>query len=136
MIHRLRDIHVLVAGATVVPIIPNIPGETDADSQMSSLWCGDAQAVHGTVQRIMMTIPASTVSAGSACNEYEAAAVEHHECQSQRAMLLAKFVQELYPLEEPRKKLQTIRAMMILAISWDLTRSVQRAPRQGLQVLG
>ena len=51
-------------------------------------------------------------------------------------MLLAKFVQELYPLEEPRKELQTIRAMMILAISWDLTRSVQRAPRQGLQVLG
>ena len=108
----------------------------DAGSQTLSPWCGTAQAAHATVEQITLSTLTLAVSAGYRSNEYEAAVVEHHECQSQRAMLLAKFVQELYPLEEPRKKLQTIRAMMILAISWDLTRSVQRAPRQGLQVPG
>jgi len=47
-------------------------------------------------------------------------------------MLLAKFVQELYPWREARKNMQTILGMMISAISSELTRSVQRAPRQGL----
>ena len=76
------------------------------------------------------------MSAGYRSNEYEAAVVEHHECQSQRMVLLAEFVQELHPSREARKKLQTILWMMILAICSDLTRSVQRAPRQGLQVPG
>ena len=108
----------------------------DASSQTLSLWRGTAQAAHATVQQIMMITLMSTVSAGYVSSESEAAVVEHHECQPQTTMLLATFVQELHPSEEPRKKLQTILAMMILAISSDLTRSVQRAPRQGLQVPG
>ena len=101
-----------------------------------SPWCGTAQAAHATVQQITLSTLTPTVSAGYRSNEYEAAVVEHHECQSQRMVLLAEFVQELHPSREARKKLQTILWMMILAISSDLMRSVQRAPRQGLQVPG
>ena len=101
-----------------------------------SPWCGTAQAAHATVQQITLSTLTPTVSAGYRSNEYEAAVVEHHGCQSQRMVLLAELVQELHPSREARKKLQTILWMMILAISSDLTRSVQRAPRQGLQVPG
>ena len=108
----------------------------DAGFQTLSLWYGTAQAVHATVQQIMMITLMSTVSAGYGSSESEAAVVEHHECQSQRMVLLAECVQELHPSREARKKLQTILWMMILANCSDLTRSVQRAPRQGLQVPG
>ena len=108
----------------------------EAGFQTLSLWYGIAQAAHATVQQITLSTLTPTVSAGYRSNEYEAEVVEHHECQSQRTLLLGKFVEELHPSEEPRKKLQTTLAMMILAISSDLTRSVQRAPRQGLQVPG
>ena len=108
----------------------------DAGSQTLSLWCGTAQAAHATVQQTTLRTLTSTVSAGYHSNECEAAVVEHHGWQSQRTMLLAKFVQELHPSREARKKLQTILWMMILANCSDLTRSVQRAPRQGLQVPG
>ena len=56
-------IHVPVAGATDVPTILNIHDKMDVDSLTLSLWYGNAQVVHGTVQRIMSNIPASTVSA-------------------------------------------------------------------------
>ena len=108
----------------------------DAGSQTLSPWCGTAQAAHASVEQSTPSILTPTVSAGYRSNEYEAAVVAHHECQSQRMVLLAEFVQELHPSREARKKLQTILWMMILAISSDLTRSVQRAPRQGLQVPG
>ena len=108
----------------------------DAVSQTLSPWCGTAQAAHATVGQITLSTLTLAVSAGYRSNEYEAAVVEHHECQSQRMVLLAKFVQELHPSREAMKKLQTILWMMILAICSDLTRSVQRAPRQGLQVPG
>ena len=100
------------------------------------LWYGTAQAAQATVQQITLITLTSSVSAGYHSNEYEAAVVEHHECQFQRTMLLAKFVQELHPSREAMKKLQTSLWMMILAICANLTRSVQRAPRQGLQVPG
>jgi len=75
------------------------------------------------VQQITVSTLTSTVSAGYRSNEYEAEVVEHHECQSQRTLLLGKFVEELHPSEEPRKKLQT-------------TRSVEGAPRRGLHIVG
>ena len=108
----------------------------DAGSQTLSPWCGIAQAAHATVEQITLSTLTPTVSAGYRSNEYEAAVVEHHEFQSQRMVLRAKFGQELPPSREARKMLQTILWMMILAICSDLTRSVQRAPRQGLQVPG
>ena len=75
------------------------------------------------MQQITVSTLTSTVSAGYRSNEYEAEVVEHHECQSQRTLLLGKFVEELHPSEEPRKELQT-------------TRSVEGAPRRGLHIVG
>ena len=105
----------------------------DAGSQTLSPWCGTAQAAHASVEQSTPSILTPTVSAGYRSNEYEAEVVEHHECQSQWTLLLGKFVEELHPSEEPRKKLQTILAMMILVICSDQTRNLQRAPRQGLR---
>ena len=112
-----------VVGATGVRTIPNTYESTDAGTQTLRLWYGTAEAAQATVQQITLITLTSTVSAGYYSNEYEAAVVEHHGWQPQRTMLLAKFVQELYPLEEPRKKLQT-------------TRSVEGAPRRGLHIVG
>ena len=92
--------------------------------------------MHGTSQQIILTTLTSTVSAGYASNEFEAAAVEHHECQPQMTMPLVTSVQGRHPSEEPRKRLQTILASMTLVISSDQTRSLQRAPLQYLQALG
>ena len=119
-----------------MPTIPNTHEATDVGTWTLRLWYGTAQAAQATVQQITLITLTSSVSAGYHSNEYEAAIVEHHGWQPQRTMLLAKFVQELHPSREARKKLKTILWMMILAICSDLTRSVQRAPRQGLQVPG